>query len=67
MTQARDEIQDKLADTELQRDKAVTEWADDKRTHTELESKIRRMSTWILFCFLLVTPYSLVTSIQVTN
>ncbi|KAI9996335.1 hypothetical protein PInf_013737 [Phytophthora infestans] len=43
-TQARDEIQDKLADTELQRDKAATEWADAKRTQTELESKLRRMS-----------------------
>ncbi|KAI9992453.1 hypothetical protein PInf_017864 [Phytophthora infestans] len=43
MTQARDEIRAKLADTKLQRDKAATEWADVKRTQTELESKIRRM------------------------
>ncbi|KAI9987380.1 hypothetical protein PInf_023395 [Phytophthora infestans] len=43
MTQARDEIQAKLADTELQRDKAASEWADAKQTQTELESKIRRM------------------------
>ncbi|KAI9987381.1 hypothetical protein PInf_023396 [Phytophthora infestans] len=67
MTQARDEIQAKLADTELQRDKAASEWADAKQTQTELESKIRRMSTWFIFCFLLVFPYSLVMSIQVTN
>ncbi|KAF4128238.1 hypothetical protein GN958_ATG22575 [Phytophthora infestans] len=44
MTRLRDEIQAKLADSELQRDKATTEWADAKRTHTELESKLRRMS-----------------------
>ncbi|KAI9994048.1 hypothetical protein PInf_016611 [Phytophthora infestans] len=44
MTQARDDIQAKLADTELQRDKAATEWEDAKRTQTELESKFRRMS-----------------------
>ncbi|KAI9994075.1 hypothetical protein PInf_016638 [Phytophthora infestans] len=36
MTQVRDEIHDKLTDTELQRDKAATEWADAKRTQTEL-------------------------------
>ncbi|KAI9994067.1 hypothetical protein PInf_016630 [Phytophthora infestans] len=36
MTQVRDEIQAKLADTELQRDKVATEWADAKRTQTEL-------------------------------
>ncbi|KAI9992438.1 hypothetical protein PInf_017847 [Phytophthora infestans] len=30
-------------DTELQRDKAATEWADATRTQTELESKVRRM------------------------
>ncbi|KAI9981165.1 hypothetical protein PInf_010795 [Phytophthora infestans] len=67
MTQAHDEIQDKLTDTELQRDKAATEWADAKRMQTELESKIRRMSTCILFCFPLAIPYSLVMLIQVTN
>ncbi|KAF4144161.1 hypothetical protein GN958_ATG06648 [Phytophthora infestans] len=44
MTRLRDEIQAKLADSELQRDKATTEWADAKRTQTELESKLRRMS-----------------------
>ncbi|KAF4135252.1 hypothetical protein GN958_ATG15554 [Phytophthora infestans] len=49
ITQLRDEIQAKLADSELQRDKAATEWADAKRTQTELESKLRRTSTWILF------------------
>ncbi len=49
ITQLRDEIQAKLADTELQRDKATTEWADAERALTELESKLRRMSTWILF------------------
>ncbi|KAF4132918.1 hypothetical protein GN958_ATG17891 [Phytophthora infestans] len=47
MTRLRDEIQAKLADSELLRDKATTEWADAKRTQTELESKLRRMSTWI--------------------
>ncbi|KAI9996137.1 hypothetical protein PInf_013520 [Phytophthora infestans] len=54
VTQLRDEIQAKLADTELQRDKAATEWADVKRTQTELESKLRRT----------ITPYSPVMSIQ---
>ncbi|KAF4127676.1 hypothetical protein GN958_ATG23162 [Phytophthora infestans] len=49
MTRLRDEIQTKLADSELQRDKATTEWADAERSLTELESKLRRMSTWILF------------------
>ncbi|KAF4144145.1 hypothetical protein GN958_ATG06664, partial [Phytophthora infestans] len=44
MTRSRDEIQAKLADSELQRDKAATEWADAKRTQTELESKLRRTS-----------------------
>ncbi|KAI9987274.1 hypothetical protein PInf_023260 [Phytophthora infestans] len=44
MTQVRDEIQAKLADTELHRDKAANEWADAKRTQTELESKPRRMN-----------------------
>ncbi|KAF4137443.1 hypothetical protein GN958_ATG13366 [Phytophthora infestans] len=44
MTRLRDEIQAKLADSELQRDKATTEWADAERTQTELESKLRRMS-----------------------
>ncbi|KAI9990079.1 hypothetical protein PInf_020389 [Phytophthora infestans] len=44
MTQLRDEIQAKLADSELQRDKAATEWADAKRAQTELESKLRRTS-----------------------
>ncbi|KAF4141672.1 hypothetical protein GN958_ATG09138 [Phytophthora infestans] len=44
MTQLRDEIQTKLADSELQRDKATTEWADAERALTELESKLRRMS-----------------------
>ncbi|KAF4128826.1 hypothetical protein GN958_ATG21982 [Phytophthora infestans] len=44
MTRLRDEIQTKLADSELQRDKATTEWADAERTQTELESKLRRMS-----------------------
>ncbi|KAI9989035.1 hypothetical protein PInf_022758 [Phytophthora infestans] len=44
MPQARDERQDELTDTELQRDKATTEWADATRAQTELESKIRRMS-----------------------
>ncbi|KAF4136867.1 hypothetical protein GN958_ATG13943 [Phytophthora infestans] len=44
MTRLRDEIQAKLADSELQRDKATTEWADAKRAQTELESKLRRMS-----------------------
>ncbi|KAI9981990.1 hypothetical protein PInf_009778 [Phytophthora infestans] len=48
MTQARDEIQAKLTDTELQRDKAATEWADAKRTQTELESKIRRMTSILI-------------------
>ncbi|KAF4146625.1 hypothetical protein GN958_ATG04183 [Phytophthora infestans] len=42
MTRLRDEIQAKLADSELQRDKAATEWADANRTQTELESKLRR-------------------------
>ncbi|KAF4135512.1 hypothetical protein GN958_ATG15297 [Phytophthora infestans] len=44
MTRLRDEIQTKLADSELQRDKATTEWADVERALTELESKLRRMS-----------------------
>ncbi|KAF4142957.1 hypothetical protein GN958_ATG07852 [Phytophthora infestans] len=44
MTRLRDEIQTKLADSELQRDKATTEWADAERAQTELESKLRRMS-----------------------
>ncbi|KAF4133369.1 hypothetical protein GN958_ATG17441 [Phytophthora infestans] len=44
MTRLRDEIQAKLADSELQRDKATTEWADAERTQTELESKLHRMS-----------------------
>ncbi|KAF4131497.1 hypothetical protein GN958_ATG19313, partial [Phytophthora infestans] len=44
MTRLRDEIQMKLADSELQRDKATTEWADAERALTELESKLRRMS-----------------------
>ncbi|KAF4137730.1 hypothetical protein GN958_ATG13079 [Phytophthora infestans] len=44
MTRLRDEIQAKLADSGLQRDKATTEWADAERTQTELESKLRRMS-----------------------
>ncbi|KAF4150228.1 hypothetical protein GN958_ATG00584 [Phytophthora infestans] len=44
MTRSRDEIQVKLADSELQRDKAATEWANAKRTQTELESKLRRTS-----------------------
>ncbi|KAF4143084.1 hypothetical protein GN958_ATG07726 [Phytophthora infestans] len=44
MTRLRDDIQAKLADSELQRDKATTEWADAERTQTELESKLRRMS-----------------------
>ncbi|KAF4148845.1 hypothetical protein GN958_ATG01964 [Phytophthora infestans] len=44
MTRLRDEIQAKLADSELQRDKATTEWADAERALTELESKLRRMS-----------------------
>ncbi|KAF4135487.1 hypothetical protein GN958_ATG15320 [Phytophthora infestans] len=44
MTRLRDEIRAKLADSELQRDKAATEWADAKRTQTELESKLRRTS-----------------------
>ncbi|KAF4133367.1 hypothetical protein GN958_ATG17439 [Phytophthora infestans] len=44
MTRLRDEIQTKLADSELQRDKATTEWADAERVLTELESKLRRMS-----------------------
>ncbi|KAI9998239.1 hypothetical protein PInf_002593 [Phytophthora infestans] len=44
MTQLRDEIQAKLADSELQRDKAATEWADAKRAQTELESKLHRTS-----------------------
>ncbi|KAF4139034.1 hypothetical protein GN958_ATG11775 [Phytophthora infestans] len=44
MTRLRDEIQAKLADSELQRDKAATEWADAKRTQTELESKLHRTS-----------------------
>ncbi|KAF4136202.1 hypothetical protein GN958_ATG14607 [Phytophthora infestans] len=44
MTRLLDEIQAKLADSELQRDKATTEWADAKRTQTELESKLRRTS-----------------------
>ncbi|KAF4136001.1 hypothetical protein GN958_ATG14816, partial [Phytophthora infestans] len=44
MTRLRDEIRAKLADSELQRDKAATEWADAKRTRTELESKLRRTS-----------------------
>ncbi|KAI9998233.1 hypothetical protein PInf_002578 [Phytophthora infestans] len=39
-----DELRDKLTDTELQRDKAATEWAVATRTQTELKSKIRRMS-----------------------
>ncbi|KAF4142180.1 hypothetical protein GN958_ATG08637 [Phytophthora infestans] len=44
MTRLRGEIQTKLADSELQRDKATTEWADAERALTELESKLRRMS-----------------------
>ncbi|KAF4141159.1 hypothetical protein GN958_ATG09650, partial [Phytophthora infestans] len=44
MTRLRDEIQTKLADSELQRDKATTEWVDAERALTELESKLRRMS-----------------------
>ncbi|KAF4145909.1 hypothetical protein GN958_ATG04900, partial [Phytophthora infestans] len=44
MTRLRDEIQTKLADSELQRDKATTAWADAERALTELESKLRRMS-----------------------
>ncbi|KAF4140121.1 hypothetical protein GN958_ATG10688 [Phytophthora infestans] len=44
MTRLRDEIQTKLADSELQRDKGTTEWADAERALTELESKLRRMS-----------------------
>ncbi|KAF4147830.1 hypothetical protein GN958_ATG02979, partial [Phytophthora infestans] len=44
MNRLRDEIQTKLADSELQRDKATTEWADAERALTELESKLRRMS-----------------------
>ncbi|KAF4128577.1 hypothetical protein GN958_ATG22229 [Phytophthora infestans] len=44
MTRLRDEIQAKLADSELQRDKAATEWADAKRAQTELESKLRHTS-----------------------
>ncbi|KAF4135165.1 hypothetical protein GN958_ATG15659, partial [Phytophthora infestans] len=44
MTRLRDEIQTQLADSELQRDKATTEWADAERALTELESKLRRMS-----------------------
>ncbi|KAF4145268.1 hypothetical protein GN958_ATG05541 [Phytophthora infestans] len=44
MTRLRDEIRAKLADSELQRDKAATEYADAKRTQTELESKLRRTS-----------------------
>ncbi|KAF4127745.1 hypothetical protein GN958_ATG23064 [Phytophthora infestans] len=44
MTRLRDEIPTKLADSELQRDKATTEWADAERALTELESKRRRMS-----------------------
>ncbi|KAF4133178.1 hypothetical protein GN958_ATG17632, partial [Phytophthora infestans] len=44
MTRLRDEIQTKLADSEPQRDKATTEWADAERALTELESKLRRMS-----------------------
>ncbi|KAF4128541.1 hypothetical protein GN958_ATG22267 [Phytophthora infestans] len=44
MTRLRDEIQTKLADSELQRDKATTEWADAERALMELESKLRRMS-----------------------
>ncbi|KAF4128813.1 hypothetical protein GN958_ATG21997 [Phytophthora infestans] len=44
MTRLRNEIQAKLADSELQRDKATTEWADAERALTELESKLRRMS-----------------------
>ncbi|KAF4131986.1 hypothetical protein GN958_ATG18822, partial [Phytophthora infestans] len=44
MTRLRDEIQTKLADSELQRDKATTERADAERALTELESKLRRMS-----------------------
>ncbi|KAF4140822.1 hypothetical protein GN958_ATG09995, partial [Phytophthora infestans] len=44
MTRLRDEIQTKLADSELQRDKATTEWADAERALTGLESKLRRMS-----------------------
>ncbi|KAF4140196.1 hypothetical protein GN958_ATG10613 [Phytophthora infestans] len=44
MTRLRDEIQTKLADSELQRDKATTEWADAERALTELESQLRRMS-----------------------
>ncbi|KAF4131714.1 hypothetical protein GN958_ATG19095, partial [Phytophthora infestans] len=44
MTRLRDEIQTKLADSELQRDKATTGWADAERALTELESKLRRMS-----------------------
>ncbi|KAF4149879.1 hypothetical protein GN958_ATG00930 [Phytophthora infestans] len=43
MTRLRDEIQTKLADSELQRDKATTEWADAERALTELGSKLRRM------------------------
>ncbi|KAF4131742.1 hypothetical protein GN958_ATG19063, partial [Phytophthora infestans] len=45
MTRLRDEIQTKLADSELQRDKATTEWADAERVLTELESKLRRMKS----------------------
>ncbi|KAI9987304.1 hypothetical protein PInf_023305 [Phytophthora infestans] len=41
ITQLRDKIQAKLADSELQRDKAATEWADAKCAQTELESKLR--------------------------
>ncbi|KAF4149988.1 hypothetical protein GN958_ATG00821, partial [Phytophthora infestans] len=44
MTRLRDEIQTKLADSELQRDRATTEWADAERALTELESKLRRIS-----------------------
>ncbi|KAF4141600.1 hypothetical protein GN958_ATG09209 [Phytophthora infestans] len=44
MTRLRNEIQAKLADSELQRDKATTEWADAERALTELESKLRRMN-----------------------
>ncbi|KAF4136700.1 hypothetical protein GN958_ATG14126 [Phytophthora infestans] len=44
MTRLRDGIQTKLADSELQRDKATTEWADAERALTELESKLRRIS-----------------------
>ncbi|KAF4132799.1 hypothetical protein GN958_ATG18010 [Phytophthora infestans] len=44
MNRLRDEIQTKLADSELQRDKATTEWADAERALTELESKLRRMN-----------------------